>query len=211
MFRVDMKERLALFKREERGNFTIEGSMLFPMLLIITFCLIFFSLVVFYKAILQFEANRVADEVAYVWANSEMDRETGEFSAYTTADGGDGLYWRLTSNNFTQQFGLPSIGDSGLVETKTSDAILDDINGPVNGSIQFTNDLFGNEVQVTLEQDIPLPSMFTDILGINLIEADSTRTITEPVEFIRNTDFVVYFAGKVTDRVQGYFNTFNSD
>ncbi|WP_096186957.1 TadE/TadG family type IV pilus assembly protein [Evansella halocellulosilytica] len=199
------------FKRDERGSFTIEASMLFPMILIITFCLIFFSLVVYYKAILQFEANRLADQITYVWSNSEKDHETGEFNAYTTADGGDGLYWRLTSNNFMEQFGLPNIGSGGLVEEKKRSELIVDMNGPVSGSVEFNNGLLGNEIQVTLEQSIPLPSMFTDILGMDVMQAQSTRTVTEPVEFIRNTDFVVYFTGKITDRVTGYFDTFNSN
>lgn len=93
------------------------------MLLIITLSLIFFSLVIYYKSVLQYDANRIADQVAFSWSNSSSDLKTGEFDTYTT-DLDDGLYWRLTGNNFLSQFGLTMFGDSGLVQKKHAPNLL---------------------------------------------------------------------------------------
>lgn len=112
-----MKKKINAFFKDDKGSFTIEASLIFPMLLIITLSLIFFSLVIYYKSVLQYDANRIADQVAFSWNNSSKDLQTGEFNTYTT-DLNDGLYWRLTGNNFLSQFGLTMFGDSSLVQKK---------------------------------------------------------------------------------------------
>ncbi len=193
------------FRREESGVFTLEASMLFPTILIITMCLIFFSLVVYQKAVLQFQANRLADQIAYNWNNSQRDLETGEFDLYTSQRGGDGLYWRLTGNDFMSKFGLPGLGD-GLAGEKTDQSLLSHINA--EGSITHNNSLAGNYITVDLEQPVRLPSAVLEVLGIQGVGAKATRMTSEPTEFIRNTDFVVYFAKKVNERVSGYINKF---
>lgn len=198
-----MKKKLQDFRRNDRGSFTIEASMLFPMILMITFLLIFFSIVIYHKAILQFEANRIADEIAYTWNNSSKDAKTGEFNEYTT-DNGDGLYWRISDNHFLEQFGIPSFGgDSALVQSKT-----DRFTSTYDVEVEFQNQLLGNQIEVTIERPVPLPSGFTDVFNLDVIHGSSTRTITEPTELIRNTDFVVYFAQKAQSSAEKYIGRF---
>lgn len=201
-------KRKRSFTKDDSGNFTVEASMIFPMILIITMCLIFFSLVVYYKSILQFEANRIADKVAFVWNNSSKDVHTGAFNQYTTQNG-DGLYWRLTSNNILQNFGLNIGGESAAVDKKLHRNLVDEIPGAISGSVEFKNKLFRNYVEVKLEQPLKLPSMVTDLFKMDVMEASAARTITEPVEFIRNTDFVIYVY-KDIEKYQGYITQFKS-
>lgn len=188
---------LRKFKDDEDGVMTLEASMLFPAILIATMMMIFFSMVIFYKSVLQFEANRIADQVAYVWNNSSKDVETGEFEDYTT-ENGDGLYWRLTSDNFMQQFGFGAPDNGGLVNIKERQELATDIPGVSRGSIKYSNGLIGSQVTVELIQPIPLPSSVTELLGTNILTAQSTRAVTEPVEIIRNTEFAMYFVKKAS-------------
>ncbi|SDZ18181.1 Flp pilus assembly protein TadG [Evansella caseinilytica] len=201
------KKRLQTFGKSQEGSFTLEASMLFPVILIITIALIAFSLVIYQKSVMQFQANRIADQVAYVWNNSSKDLETGAFSAYTT-ENGDGLYWRLTGNNFMQQFGLPGVGNSSLVNEKTRQQEVNSrMTSPGNVSVNFTNGLLGNEVEVVIRQELRLPSALTDLFGTDYLVARSVRTVTEPVEFIRNVHFAMYFYGQIS-RYGGYIKTF---
>ncbi|QQZ10428.1 TadE/TadG family type IV pilus assembly protein [Heyndrickxia vini] len=202
-----MKKKVFSFLKNDKGSFTIEASMLFPMLLIITLCLIFFSLVIYYKSILQFEANRIADQVSFTWNNSSKDLETGAFDTYTT-DLDDGLYWRLTGNEFFTQFGLPSFSD-GLVGKKTNHSIIDKIPGPIDGDIKFKNGLVGSEIIVNLNQPLHLPGYVTNLFKMDVMEAKATRSISEPPEFIRNTDFVIYFF-KEAKQYGGYIKQFKN-
>lgn len=203
-----MKKKLMAFLKRDEGSFTIEASMIFPMLLIITMSFIFFSLVIYYKSVLQFDANRIADQVAYSWNNSSKNVKTGEFNTYTTSLE-DGLYWRLTGNNFLQQFGLPSIGSSSLVDKKRRPELINEIPGPISGEVQFSNGIFGSRITVTLQQPLYLPSFVKNLFGINIMEAKATRSITEPVEFIRNIDFVIYFYNDIST-YGGYISDFRS-
>ncbi|WP_280772015.1 TadE/TadG family type IV pilus assembly protein [Salipaludibacillus daqingensis] len=199
-------KKLQKFRRNTSGSFTIEASMLFPMILIITFLLIFFSIVIYHKAMLQFEANRIADEMAYTWNNSSKDARTGEFNEYTT-DNDDGLYWRIADNHFLEQFGIPRLGgESALVQTKTSR-----FTSNYEVEVQFQNQLLGNQIEVTIQQPVPLPSGFTDVFGLSVLHGNSTRTITEPTELIRNTDFVVYFTEKAHSSAEKYIARFRED
>ncbi len=201
-----MIKRVKAFLKSDKGNFTIEASMIFPMLLLITLSLVFFSLVIYYKSILQFDANRIADQVAYSWSNSSKDIKTGAFNTYTT-DLDDGLYWRLTANNFLENFGLKPFGDDGLVEKKKHKELIEKIPGPITGKVEYKNGLLGNKVIVTLEQPLYLPASVKKLFGLDLMEAKATRSVTEPVEFIRNTDFVVYFYNEIAT-YSGYIKKF---
>ncbi|MCJ7840229.1 pilus assembly protein [Lederbergia sp. NSJ-179] len=203
-----MKKQIYSFLKNDKGVFTIEASMIFPMLLIITLSLIFFSLVIYYKSVLQFDANRIADQVSYVWNNSSKDVKTGEFDTYTN-DLDDGLYWRLTSNNILEQFGLPNIGDSSLVAKKEHAELIEEIPGPITGSVEFQNGLAGSRINVTLQQPLYLPSAVKTMFGIDLMRAQASRPITEPVEFIRNVDFILYFVNDIS-KYSGYISQFRS-
>lgn len=184
------------FKDDEDGVMTLEASMLFPAILIATMMMIFFSMVIFYKSVLQFEANRIADQVAYVWNNSSKDVETGEFEDYTT-ENGDGLYWRLNSNNFFEQFGFSAPGND-LVGKKERNELVSEIPGVSGGSVTFKNGLIGSHIEVELNQAIPLPSSVTSLLGTDVLTARATRAVTEPVELVRDTEFAMYFFKKAS-------------
>ncbi|MBM0066638.1 TadE/TadG family type IV pilus assembly protein [Alkalicoccobacillus gibsonii] len=201
-----MLRRVKEFKEDESGSFTLEASLLFPAILIATMMLIFFSMIIFYKSVLQFEANRIADQVAYVWNNSSKDVETGEFVEYTT-ENGDGLYWRLTDNNFLQQFGLSGSDDSGLANKKKREHLAKEIPGLTEATVSYNNSLLNSTITVSLEKPMPLPSSVTTMFGTNLMEAKATRSVTEPVEVIRNTEVVVYFGGKIKE-YYGYIEKF---
>ncbi|MED1561339.1 hypothetical protein AJ85_17575 [Alkalihalobacillus alcalophilus ATCC 27647 = CGMCC 1.3604] len=188
-------KRLKRFKDDQSGVFTIEASMLFPIILIITMCLIFFSLFIYQKSVVQYQANKIADQVASSWTNSQMDPKTGEFSTYTTFDGGDGLYWRTAEASFLDFLNIPSVGTNRAADKlrpELEDAALGNV------TVEMKPQLFGfNAIVVTVEQPLSFPSYVTDLFGVTEIKAQSQRPITEPVEWIRNVDFAVYFYGKI--------------
>lgn len=94
-------------RNNQDGSFTIEASLLFPMLLIMTIALIFFCLIVFEKVVLHQRAQIIANRAAYVWDNSSKNITTGAFNKYTSdPDSTDGLYWRLFGNQIFSRFHL---------------------------------------------------------------------------------------------------------
>src|SRR5699024_12202435 len=105
---------LKKLKQREDGVFTLEATILFPIILIITMTFIFFSLVIYQKAMLTHSANTVAERLAFVWDNSYKDINSGEFDKYPTFDGGDGLYWRTFDNQYLSKFGIDNVFGGGI-------------------------------------------------------------------------------------------------
>lgn len=178
--------KLQKFKKEEDGVFTLEASLLFPMLIILVLLFIFFSLVMYEKVTLQYKANHIASQLAHSWSSSTKDMETGEMGeqGYVTYNG-DGLYWRLTGNNFLAKAGI-EMGNSGLVGTKIAKA------GDYADDVTYENGLFGQKIIVTLEKQLSLPQFVTDLFGLDKLETTASYPVIEPVEMIRNTDFMLY-------------------
>ncbi|MFD1909240.1 TadE/TadG family type IV pilus assembly protein [Paenibacillus rhizoplanae] len=76
--------------REDEGSFTIEASLLLPILMGITMVLLFFSLYSYQKSMLLQIASATAERAAYNWENSNR-AVSGEFQTGNV----DPLYWRI--------------------------------------------------------------------------------------------------------------------
>lgn len=198
-------ERLRHFIKDRRGSFTLEASIMFPILLILTILFIFFSLIIYEKVTLQYKANQIASRMAQTWSSSTMDWETGkmEDDDYVTMNG-DGLYWRLTSNNYFDKFGF-NLGDSGTVKRKKKRA------GKYSENITFDNGFFVQKINVSLEKKLALPQVLQKAFRINSVGASASHPIVEQTELIRNTDFIIYGWGKLQDYGGKYLNIFNKN
>ncbi len=76
--------------KDERGSFTIEASLLLPIVMFITMLLLFFCLYSYQQSMLLQVASASTERAAYNWDNSHKEVSgsfvTGEF---------DSLYWRI--------------------------------------------------------------------------------------------------------------------
>lgn len=220
-----MKNAFKKFNRDENGVFTLEASILFPIILIITMTFIFFSLVLFQKATLNHSANMVAERLAYVWDNSDKDL-SGEFDEYTT-DNDDGLYWRVSDNQYLSKFGLDfftstddtkvELGSSGggdLPSEKLSRASSDMLPPGATGNARYENGISGSEIVVEMKSPLDLPGFVQGLLGIDSISVEASHSVIDPPEFIRSTDLVVYAAetvGKYKDEIMSFMKYWKRD
>jgi TadE-like protein len=198
-----MRKMIDRFRKENEGSFTLEASIIFPILLIIVLLFVFFSLVIYEKVTLQYKANQIASRMAQTWGSSTMNIQTGELgqSDYVI-NNGDGLYWRITSNNGFNKFGL-NLSDSGVV-TKKKQRV-----GEYAGNVSFENGLFVQEIVVSLDKDLALPDVIADIFGINKVGATARHPVVDQTEIIRNTDFILYGFGKFQEYASKYIPFFN--
>lgn len=172
------------------GSFTLEATILFPILLILVLLFVFFSLVIYEKVTLQYKANKIVSQMSHAWESSTMDIQTnamGEKDYVTEND--DGLYWRLTSNDNLKSIlnlGGIEIGSGGVVQKKIDRA------GEYSGDISFKNGFFVQKVEISLNKELGLPASIANIFGVNQVGATASKPIVDPVETIRNTDFMIY-------------------
>ncbi|PQP82792.1 pilus assembly protein TadE [Paenibacillus sp. PCH8] len=188
---------------KEEGSFTVEASLIFPVVLFILVLLLFFTMYMYQKTFLNQHAYAASERAAYSWNNSHKQAMTGEF----VAGEHDNLYWRLTDDRLLGAlFGwagadhqvsvsVPAGEGGSLSEQKLAQAVQH-MPSAMKGTIEYQNSLIQRKVTTKLEQviSLPLPSFLFD--SGNRVLTQGSSAVVEPVEFIRTVDLVRYYAAK---------------
>jgi len=206
------------FKRGDQGSFTLEATLVFPLVLLATMLILMFTIWVYEKAVLQYVAQTTAQRATFVWLNSAADPRTGQVAATKH----DGLYWRLSDDRVLDVlFGLagnlspitvklgdgPTGGSNSSVASADSELALPELKmnraaawipGRLHGSITYTNLLVKREVVVQLENRIRLPFMAN-----RSITAMAKSVVADPVEFTRSVDLIRSYASKLKNSGSG--------
>ncbi|WP_458461594.1 TadE/TadG family type IV pilus assembly protein [Paenibacillus sp.] len=189
--------------KKEEGSFTLEASLIFPVVLFILVLLLFFTMYMYQKTFLNQHAYAASERAAYSWDNSHKQAMTGEF----VAGEHDNLYWRLTDDRMLGAlFGwvgadnqvsvsVPAGEGGSLSEQKLAQA-AQHMPSAMKGTIEYQNSLIQRKVTTKLDQviSLPLPSFLFD--SGNLVRTQGSSAVVEPVEFIRTVDLVRYYAAK---------------
>ncbi|WP_458125760.1 TadE/TadG family type IV pilus assembly protein [Paenibacillus sp. Z3-2] len=189
--------------KKEEGSFTVEASLIFPVVLFILVLLLFFTMYMYQKTFLNQHAYAASERAAYSWDNSHKQAMTGEF----VAGEHDNLYWRLTDDRMLGAlFGwvgadnqvsvsVPAGEGGSLSEQKLSQAVQH-ISSAMKGTIEYQNSLTQRKITTKLDQviSLPLPSFLFD--SGNRVQTQGSSAVVEPVEFIRTVDLVRYYAAK---------------
>lgn len=200
------------FKRREQGSFSLEATLVFPLVLLATLLILMFTIWVYEKAVLQYVAQTTAQRATFVWLNSAADPRTGQVAAGEH----DGLYWRLSDDRVLDAlFGLagnlsPVTVKLGDGSTGSSESVVTSVDGEfalpelkmsraaawlperLHGSITYTNLLIKREVVVQLENRIRLP-----FIANRSITATAKSVVADPVEFTRSVDLIRSYASKL--------------
>ncbi|WP_156411118.1 TadE/TadG family type IV pilus assembly protein [Paenibacillus sp. Soil787] len=199
--------RLRSFRVSEEGSFTLEASLVFPLILICTVTLLFVGMYAYQSVFVQQLARTTAERLAFTWNNSHKDLVTGNFNPNDT----DGLYWRLTHDNVSDLFGMlsgsgttevkiPSSNNSGHVENKLtkSSALLPH---GVTGSAKYANYLFDHQIEVKLKNSFLMPDLFKRWLDSEQTTGRAVSHVVEPVELIRLTDITRTYFKAIKGRI----------
>ncbi|MGR6542473.1 TadE family protein [Paenibacillus tundrae] len=190
-------------RNKEEGSFTIEASLVFPVVLFTLVILLFFSMYMYQKTFLNQHAYAASERAAYSWDNSHKQAMTGEFATGEY----DNLYWRLKDDQLLGAlFGwagadnqvkvsVPAGEGGSLSEQKLSQAVQG-MPTAMTGAIEYQNTLIQRKVTTKLEQmiSLPLPSFLFD--SGNSVFTTASSAVVEPVEFIRTVDLIRYYGAK---------------
>ncbi|ANE47850.1 hypothetical protein SY83_17870 [Paenibacillus swuensis] len=182
-----------------QGALTVEASLVFPVVLLLTLSLIFTSVFIYQKSAMTVIVNQAAQRTANHWNNSFRSYNTGHYSLGQA----DGLYWRSLqdSNSDTFNFLWPNqpsrvevggegvMESSGLPETKMAKALNEFPQG-LNGQMAYSNKMFTRYVTVRLQSPFQMPLVSAGLWGTAGLQAEAKAAIVEPSEFIRSLDFV---------------------
>jgi hypothetical protein len=200
------------FRANQNGSFTIEASLMFPILLILTIIFIFFALFIYQKVVLHHQAAVIAERAAFVWNNTNKDPVSGvhgDVSAY------DGLYWRLTDDRmleslFEQAFtsNSPSVlqlgamaepdGKRDLTEQKLYN-ISRYVPEGMTGTLSYEHVLYKRVITVNLESSLKLPAFVSAFMN-HKASASAEAYVVEPAEFIRSVDLIRVYGAMMKDQ-----------
>jgi hypothetical protein len=207
-------KRFAEMARNGRGSFTIEASLVYPLIILCTVMMIAFSLYVYQKVQAVYFASITAERLADNWDNSHKDPITGQFPVNSN----DGLYWRISDDEVFSLFGISrndsavqiqlplsklgskALSSSGLSFRKLYKA-AETVPSGYSGSITYTNRLIERKVTVRLVSALKIPAVFRQVFGEGTIVGEAASFISEPVEFIRGIELVREYTPAVKDKI----------
>ena len=201
------------------GSVTLEASIVLPVILLMLFSMVFFSMYVYHKLVLLDTAVYTAAQRAETWDNTGKNLEDG----YQKAISNDGLYWRLFSDlsGYVKQEGYKvSTGGPKLVGDKSSTALslVEDMlkfevfkSNRLKIAVQYKNLVLRRIVGVNIYEHVMIPiNWMSNVLNPNLAyraEAD----VVDPVEFIRMMDLAEKYSPQVLSSLNNLRNPFIED
>ncbi|MFD3261581.1 TadE/TadG family type IV pilus assembly protein [Paenibacillus lentus] len=190
--------------RNKDGNFTIEASLVFPVIFFTILLLMFFCMYLYQNAVLGHMSAVAAERSAYTWDNSYRDPRTGAYEEGKQ----DSIYWRLNDDGMLQLlFGwlggnssvvleLPKEGRSGESLTlKKLGNTGSEIPAEMEGQMQYDNRLLFRKVSVSLNRYDSL-SPLEAVIGDVMQSGHSAAYVVEPAEWIRTVKLVRYYGAR---------------
>ncbi|MWC30104.1 hypothetical protein [Paenibacillus sp. MMS18-CY102] len=216
-----MIKRIKFLIVNDSGSYTLEATVVFPVLFAILAALLLFMGYMYEKAVLYGAASVTAERTSFLWDNSKRDPVTGhaEDGAY------DGLYWRLGEDHMLDSlFGLAT----GEASSGTSVAIGEGLGGqagqpqPEAGSLaerklargsahlnaiasgenRYKRSAVGRQIDTGLRLPMDI-GLLNNWFGRTEPHALSQSAIVEPTEFIRSVDLLRYYTSKFGNRTSG--------
>ncbi|MFD1957350.1 TadE/TadG family type IV pilus assembly protein [Paenibacillus thailandensis] len=213
--RSSINGKLLRLLRGEQGSYTLESTLVMPLLVLTVICFLLFGMYMYQKIVLYYAAGITAERAAFSWDNSKKEPKSG----MAPAGSYDGLYWRIGEDRMLESvFGLASSGDgasavsvpselagadkSELASYKLSRAAgwLSDVRPAFEGQADYTRGLLQRLVQVKLRQPVDLPALEL-LLGKREPKAIASANVVEPAEFIRSVDLARYYGTKLSSGV----------
>ena len=194
---------------------TIEAAILVPVVIICLILLVYICVLLYQQAYIKSLANAAAERGAAVWANPSKDMYV-EFVDRDALDNTP-LYWRvgeLFSSKAKQskydkvnKFVTGSISKYSLFYKNKDGINLKYTDSNMNVKCELTDYVIYKKLKVSIEEEynLPITNVFKSF-GIDLefkISASSESVVNDPVEFVRNTDFVIDSVREIDQKTGG--------
>lgn len=200
---MSKKIKVKDFLTSNRGSFTVESTLVMPIVMLCIIMILMLCLYLYQSAMLVQASAITSERAAYSWNNQHKDARTGSFGE--NPEEKEGLYWRLTDDQLLAAL-FSGVGGETAAETIR-------VPGGAGGSLSATKMAnaatqlpAGMDGTMTSERGLLHPITTVLYTPLNLtpikrIAGDKMggaqySTVVEPVEFIRNIELVRYYAGK---------------
>lgn len=180
------------FKQSNRGSIVVEAALIVPIVIITVIVVLYIMLIIFQTSLMQITANNIAERTAAIYYNNGASLISGKTSKENIAS--LGLYRRWTSNSTLRE----SDFETAALNTLLQKSIL---KGSNSLDIKRSGNIISQRITVFINctYENPLGSL-TTLWGLKnkiSLRVKAEATIDDPVEFIRNSDFIIETASKV--------------
>ncbi|OAZ42171.1 TadE family protein [Paenibacillus polymyxa] len=196
--------------QKEDGSFSLEASLVFPILLLVIFIMLFFCLYIYQKSILVQVASTASERAAYSWDNSFKEPRTGAFAQGQR----DSLYWRLKDDvmlgalfgwagaNNQESVQVPGGNEGGSLPAQKLSNAENRMPAGMHGQMTYENSMIHRKVTTELDKivEVPLLNQFLDQTDL---QGKMSSGVVEPVEWIRTVELVRYYGAKFMGRGSG--------
>ncbi|OUM97862.1 MAG: hypothetical protein BAA02_07285 [Paenibacillaceae bacterium ZCTH02-B3] len=196
------------FWSDASGSLSVEASMVFPVVLLLTMVLVLYALYTAKLVLVHYGTAVLAERAAYNWPNSAAEWRTGAYPAGRH----DGLYWRLAEDALLQALfpaggesrdaeepfppdGPPADGAQGLVTRKLRRA-AETAPEWLKGTVGWKNRLLIRSVVAEASDPaaaLPLRRFWN---GVPEARASVSALAVEPAEFVRSFELARYYTAK---------------
>lgn len=179
--------------KNENGSITVEAAMIVPIVIIAVMIVLYIALIIFQICIMQLIANNVSERAAAIWTNRYSTIETGRISKSDIER--LGLYRRWSFDSSFEDKELEAASADMLQKA----SILK--GKAINVNISHQNTILSQKIFVELSASYTNPlGGLTGIWGLGRslqLKVQSQAVIDDPVEFIRNSDFILETASNI--------------
>lgn len=183
-----LRKFINVVHHESDGRFTLEATLVFPLLLVISLIIIYGSLFFNHYTVLYYNSSTLAERTAYEWHQqfdhdavvlsdqvSDRLRHHPMMSLFRLGSGG------VTTIHFPTQ-SQPHTGIRGKLQQG-----IHSVPGANKGSLSYVTQLFTTRIDAELFPTVRLPS-FVSFFIDEKVRARGSATIVHPTEFIRTID-----------------------
>lgn len=177
-------------KKHNKGAVTVEYAVIFPVVVICILILIYIGMLFYQQCMMQSAVNRYVRSLAHLWGYNpdNVDYEAGISKKETYLD--EELYWHLFAD--TQKRAKKA------TESVRNELMAKSIIRPKAGfdvQVTYSNVIISKKIGINARAVYPLPfRKIFELLGSSgyvTIEAYGETSISDPPEFIRNTDYLL--------------------
>lgn len=179
--------------QNHKGSITVEAAVIVPIVIIAVMVVLHIVLLIFQSCIMHIAANKISERAAAVWQKPNIAFETGK----TTKSDIEELeiYRRWNFNNSAdkrelQEYAIDMLRSASIL--KGEDIKVD---------ILYQNTIITQKITVKLSASYTNPlGGLTGAWGLGgrtQLNVQSQSVVDDPVEFIRNSDFILETASKV--------------
>jgi len=177
--------------KTNKGSIVVEASLVFPVVFLAIIAVMYMCMLLYQKVYIQSIADLGVERGAATWSNPAKDTALGSLTQEDLKSGG--LYWRLFDlERDKRRSNLKNYIEKRLGAFNILESIMDP---GQRVSVEIVDYIIYKKLVVSVNERYKIPVGKTlRMFGLDENYAVSVRSeavLNEPVEFIRNTDFIL--------------------